>query len=228
MASGDAGRAGGTHGGPIDFYFDFSSPYGYFAAHRIDAIAKAHGRAVEWRPILLGLVFEASGGRPLPSIPLKGDYARVDIPRTARFHGIAYRQPSAFPVSGQAACRAFYWLAAQDAAHARRLALALLHAYFVDDRDISSPQVTIDVAVGLGVSAPALAAAMSDAAVKERPRIETRRAIERGVFGSPYFIIDGEPFWGNDRLDQVVRWLSAGPFQAPPAGGAPPPEPLAV
>jgi 2-hydroxychromene-2-carboxylate isomerase len=197
---------------PIDFYFDFSSPYGYFAAHRIDAIAKAHGRTVEWHPILLGLVFEVSGGRPLPTIPMKGDYARVDVPRTARFHGIAYNHPAKFPVSGQAACRAFYWMATQDSARAQRLALALFHAYFADGRDISSPQVTVDVAAEMGIPGPALAAALSDPAVKEVPRSATQQAISRGVFGSPYFIVDGEPFWGNDRLDQVERWLAEGSF----------------
>ncbi len=212
MASGEAGQAGGASAGPVEFFFDFSSPYGYFAAHRIDAIAKAHGRAVQWRPILLGLVFEVSGGRPLPSIPMKGDYARIDVARTARFHGIAWRQPSKFPISGQAACRAFYWLAAQDPQTANRLALALFKAYFADDRDISSPQVTVDVAAEMGIAGPALAEALSDPAVKERPRVETQRAIERGVFGSPYFIVDGEPFWGNDRLDQIERWLADGRF----------------
>jgi 2-hydroxychromene-2-carboxylate isomerase len=64
----------------------------------------------------------------------------------------------------------------------------------------------------MGIAGPALAEALSDPAVKERPRAETQRAIERGVFGSPYFIVDGEPFWGNDRLDQVARWLSDGRF----------------
>lgn len=196
----------------IDFYFDFSSPYGYFAAHRIDALAKAHGRSVQWHPILLGLVFEVSGGRPLPSVPMKGDYARVDVPRTARFHGVAYRPPSKFPVSGQAPSRAFYWLARQDAERARKLALALYHAYFADDRDISSPQVTVDVAAEMGVSGPELTAALADPAIKDLPRAATRTAIDRGVFGSPFFIVDGESFWGNDRLDQIERWLSRGPF----------------
>ena len=197
---------------PIDFYFDFSSPYGYFAAHRIDAVARAHGRTVNWHPILLGLVFEVSGGRPLPSIPMKGDYSRIDVPRTARFHGIAYRQPSKFPVSGQAACRAYYWLLQRDAEQARRLALALFHAFFADDRDISSPQVAVEVAAGMGVPGPELAAALADPAVKDLPRAATHRAIEQGVFGSPYFIVDGEPFWGNDRIDQIERWLEQGRF----------------
>ncbi|MBC7781766.1 MAG: 2-hydroxychromene-2-carboxylate isomerase [Proteobacteria bacterium] len=197
---------------PIDFYFDFSSPYGYFAAHRIGAVAKAHGREVVWHPILLGLVFEVSGGRPLPSVPMKGDYSRVDVPRTARFHGIAYRHPSKFPVSGQAPCRAYYWLAQRDPAFAQRLALALFHAFFADDRDISSPQMTVDVAAEMGVPGPELTLALADPAVKELPRVASRRAIDKGVFGSPYFIVDGEPFWGNDRIEQLDRWLGSGSF----------------
>ncbi len=197
---------------PIEFYFDFSSPYGYFAAHRIGALARAAGREVNWHPILLGLVFEVSGGKPLPSIPLKGDYARIDVPRTARFHGIAYRQPSRFPVSGQAPCRAYYWLAQRDRALASRLALALLDAYFADDRDISSPQITAEVAARLGVPPAELAGALADPAVKDLPRAATQQAIARGVFGSPFFIVDGEPFWGNDRIDQLERWLTQGPF----------------
>ena len=72
--------------------------------------------------------------------------------------------------------------------------------------------MTVDVAVEMGIPGAALAEALSDPAVKERPRAETQRAIERGVFGSPYVIVDGEPFWGNDRLDQVARWLSDGRF----------------
>ena len=59
---------------PIDFYFDFSSPYGYFAANKIDGIASRHAREVTWRPILLGAVFKSSGQQPLTTIPLIGDY----------------------------------------------------------------------------------------------------------------------------------------------------------
>jgi len=197
---------------PLDFYFDFSSPYGYLAAHRIDALAQRHGRAVAWHPILLGLVFEVTGGRPLPSVPMKGDHARIDVARSARFHGVEYRHPSTFPVSGQSACRAFYWAAARDPAHAAELARALLHAYFVDDLDISSPQVTAEVALSVGISGAELASALADPAVKEMPRSATRQAMARGVFGSPFFILDGEPFWGNDRLDQLERWLASGPY----------------
>jgi 2-hydroxychromene-2-carboxylate isomerase len=103
-------------------------------------------------------------------------------------------------------------MATRDREKAQRLALALFHAYFADGRDISSPQVTVEVAAEMGIAGPDLAAALSDPAVKEAPRSATQQAIARGVFGSPYFIVDGEPFWGNDRLDQLERWLASGAF----------------
>ena len=79
---------------PIDFYFDFSSPYGYFAGEKIDALAAKHGRAVTWRPILLGAVFKITGGQPLPTIPMKGSYAAHDLARSARYFKIPFKLPS--------------------------------------------------------------------------------------------------------------------------------------
>jgi 2-hydroxychromene-2-carboxylate isomerase len=197
---------------PLDFYFDFSSPYGYFAATRIDALAEKHGRETVWRPILLGLVFKQTGGQPLPTIPIKGTYALRDIERTARWFGIPYRAPSRFPVSGTAPSRAYYSLEGRDAAAAKRFALAAFHAYFVDDRDISSPEVVADIATSLGLDKESLLADMSSAPIKDRLRGEVDAAIARGVFGSPYVIADGEPFWGSDRLEHLERWLEHGPW----------------
>jgi 2-hydroxychromene-2-carboxylate isomerase len=193
---------------PIDFYFDFSSPYGYFASEKIDDIAARHGRAVTWRPILLGAVFKITGGQPLPTIPMKGSYAAHDLARSARLLKLPFKLPSKFPVATTAAARAFYWVRDRDPALARTLARALYRAYFAEDRDISNPEVTGNVAAKLGVDKGELAQALNDAAVKERLKTEVDAAIERGVFGSPYIVVDGEPFWGSDRLDQVERWLT--------------------
>lgn len=197
---------------PIDFYFDYSSPYGYFGALKIEGLAGKYGRDVNWKPILLGAVFKVTGAQPLPSLPLKGDYARRDIERSARFLGIPIRHPSKFPIASQAPARAFYWLNDLDPALAKRLAVALFHAYFVDDRDISSPQITADVAQTLNLKRDAVLAAINDPVVKERLKNETDAAIKRGVFGSPYVLIGSEPFWGVDRFDQIERWLAQGPF----------------
>jgi 2-hydroxychromene-2-carboxylate isomerase len=194
---------------PIDFYFDFSSPYGYFASTRVDELAARHDRSVTWRPILLGAVFKVTGGQPLPTIPLKGSYTAHDLARTARLLKIPFKMPSRFPVGGTAPSRAYYWVADRDPALARTLARALFHAYFAEDRDISNPEVTGNVAAKLGVDKGELMQALADPGVKERLRIEVDAAIERGVFGSPYIVVDGEPFWGSDRLDQVEKWLQA-------------------
>jgi 2-hydroxychromene-2-carboxylate isomerase len=197
---------------PLDFYFDYSSPYGYFAAMKIDELAARHGRDVNWKPILLGAVFKITGGQPLPTLPLKGVYALRDIERSARFHGIAYHHPTKFPIATQAAARAFYWQHARDPALAKKLAQALYRAYFVDDRDISSPEITADVAASLGPRREDVLAALKDPAVKDQLKNEVDAAIKLGVFGSPYIVVDGEPFWGIDRFDQLERWLARGPF----------------
>lgn len=196
----------------LEFYFDYSSPYGYFAAMKIDDLAAQHGRSVNWKPILLGAVFKVTGAQPLPTLPLKGAYALRDILRSARFHGVAYGQPTKFPVATQAPARAFYWVNDRDAALAKKLAQTLYQAYFVQDCDISSPEITADVAATLGLKRDEVLAALNDAVVKERLKNEVDAAIKLGVFGSPYIVVDGEPFWGIDRFDQLERWLARGPF----------------
>ncbi len=196
----------------IDFYFDFSSPYGYLAATKVDALAARHGRTVAWRPMLLGVAFKTTGGQPLPMVPLKGDYSRHDFIRSARFHGIPYRQPTTFPISGVTPTRAFYWQQGSDPAKAVALAQALLRAYFTEDVNISSVDGVLAVAATLGIDADALTAGINDPAIKDRTRAEVEAAIARGVFGSPFMVVDGEPFWGMDRLDQLERWLKTGGF----------------
>ncbi|MBX3670083.1 MAG: 2-hydroxychromene-2-carboxylate isomerase [Rhodocyclaceae bacterium] len=197
---------------PIDFYFDFTSPYGYIFAQHIDDLAARHGRSTVWHPFLLGMAFKTTGAVALPEIPLKGEYALRDIQRSARFMGVPYRHPTRFPLPTQNAARSFYWLQDHHGALAKPFALACLRALFVEDRDISSPAVVLDVAAAVGVDRAALEQALADPAVKDRLRSETEAAIARGVFGSPFTFIDGEPFWGGDRMPQIERWLATGGF----------------
>jgi 2-hydroxychromene-2-carboxylate isomerase len=195
---------------PIDFYFDFSSPYGYFASHKIDALAAKHGREVKWRPYLLGVAFKTTGGAPLPSIPVKGPYHLRDMLRTAKYLGVSYRHPSVFPIASVAPSRAFYWLDAKDARRAKELAKGLYAAYFLDDVDISSADNVVAVAARIGLNADEVRAGIADQATKDRTRTEVVKAIAIGAFGSPYIVVDGEPFWGSDRLDQIDKWLATG------------------
>ena len=146
---------------PIDFWFDFSSPYGYLMSERIDELAARFGRKVRWHPILLGVVFKATGSAPLTlQHPAKAAYALRDFERSARFLGIPYRRPTRFPLPTQNAARAYYWLHGQDCALARRFAHAVYRALFVDDRDISAPATVLEIAANLGVDRASLDTAL--------------------------------------------------------------------
>lgn len=196
----------------IDFYFDFSSPYGYLASTRINALAERHQRRVTWRPILLGPMFKAAGTAPLVSVPLKGPYSVRDFLRTARLLKIPYTQPASFPIGTQNAARAFYWLTDRDEVKAQRFAQTCYATYFGQGIDISSAEKIADIAATLGEARAEVLAAMADPLIKERLKNEVDAALANGVFGSPFIIVDGEPFWGNDRLDQVDAWLATGGF----------------
>lgn len=195
----------------IDFYFDFSSPYGYLAAEQIEALAARFGRSVNWQPVLLGAIFKATGGSPPLANPVKSAYFYNDLARSARFYGLPYRHPATFPIASQRAARAFYWLNGQDPAAAKQLALALYRAFFVDGRNIGEAEVVLDVAAGLGHDRATLAAALADEGIKAALKNATDAAIAKQVFGSPFFIVDGEGFFGADRLPQLERKLAEQP-----------------
>jgi len=198
---------------PLDFYFDFSSPYGYLMSEKIDAIAARHGRKVHWHPILLGIIFKATGSAPLTlQNPAKAAYSIHDFERSARFMGIPYRHPSRFPLATQNAARAYYWLHGQDCALARQFAHAVYRALFVDDQDISAPETVIEIAEKMGVDRSNLENALQSPEIKARLKDEVDNALKIGVFGSPYVLIDGEAFFGADRLPQIEKWLETGAF----------------
>ncbi len=198
---------------PIDFYFDFSSPYGYLMSEKIDAIAAQYERKVRWHPILLGAIFKTTGSAPLTlQAPLKAAYYTRDFARSARFLGIPYNPPSRFPLPTQIAARAYYWLHGQDCALARQFAHAVYRALFIDDRDISDPETIFEISAKNAIDRSILEPALQSPEIKARLKDEVERAMARGVFGSPTVIIDGETFFGADRLPQIERWLATGGF----------------
>lgn len=195
---------------PIDFYFEFASPYGYLASTQIDAIAARHGRTALWHPIMLGAAFKETGARPLMQTPLKGPYLLHDVPRFAQLLGVPLTLPPVMPMNSLAASRACVWLDEDDPAQAKTLAEALLHAHWGEGRDLSAPEAVAEIAARLGIDRAALLAALADQRIKDLLKQRTQAAIERGVFGSPFIFVDGEPFWGADRLPQVETWLARG------------------
>ncbi|RZI44579.1 2-hydroxychromene-2-carboxylate isomerase [Herbaspirillum sp. HC18] len=193
---------------PLDFYFDFSSPYGYFAATRIEALAAKYGRTVKWHPVLLGAIFKTTGGVPLPMVPLKGEYAFRDFERTARFHDIPYRRPAVFPIATQLAARAMVWIGLHFGdSKAVEFAKAAYAAYFVDGIDITQPEGIGRACEAIGVQLDMVLEATNSQRVKDRLKADVDAAVARGVFGSPFVIADGEPYWGFDRFDQLEAQL---------------------
>jgi 2-hydroxychromene-2-carboxylate isomerase len=198
---------------PIDFYFDFSSPYSYIANEWIDDLAARHGRSVHRHAILLGATFQAAELKSPVSHPIKREYSVRDFARSARFHGLAYQLPGTFPIPTQNAARVFWWLAeTQGSAAAARWTQAGLRAVFTQGLALNDREVLRRLAAAHGIEADTAEAVWNDSVWKARLKRANDEAIATGVFGAPFFVIDGEPFWGNDRRAQMERWLSTGPF----------------
>jgi 2-hydroxychromene-2-carboxylate isomerase len=198
---------------PIDFWFDFSSPYSYIASEWVEALAARHGRTVRWHAMLLGATFQAAELKSPVSYPLKREYSMRDFGRSARFEGVPYTMPEPFPIPTHNAARVFWWLhdtQGPDAAVA--WAHAGLRAYFARGVALNDAAALKRLAADSGFDAQAAEAAWSDAHWKARLKQVNDEAIAAGVFGAPWFVVDGEPFWGNDRKAQIERWLASGPF----------------
>jgi 2-hydroxychromene-2-carboxylate isomerase len=193
----------------IDFYFDFSSPYSYIASEWVEAVAARHGRAVHWHAILLGATFQAAELKSPVSYPIKREYSIRDFARSARFAGLPYAMPARFPIPTQNAARIFWWLHdTRSPEQAVAWAHAGLRAYFTRGVDLSDAASLRALVAQSGLDAAAAEPAWADPIWKDRLKRENDAAIAAGVFGAPFFIVDGEPFWGNDRRAQIEQWLS--------------------
>ncbi|MES2979094.1 MAG: 2-hydroxychromene-2-carboxylate isomerase [Pseudomonadota bacterium] len=198
----------------MDFYFDFASPYGYFASEKIEALAARYGRVIRWRPILLFAVLRAHGLAGPMEHPLKRAYMLADFERSAKFLGVQYRAPASFPIVTQHAARAFYLIEQAAPDLAVPFAHAVLRAYWRESRDIASPAavaaIVSDMTPALGAAEDVLAQLQGDVA-KGLLTEAINRAVAAGVFGSPFFMLDGEPFFGADRLPQLEVRMAGSP-----------------
>jgi 2-hydroxychromene-2-carboxylate isomerase len=198
---------------PIGFYFDFSSPYSYIASEWIEALAARHGRTVQWHAMLLGATFQVTEIRSPVSYPLKREYSMRDFERSARFAGVPLKMPEKFPIATQNAARIFWWL--QDTEGGERAVTWARHglrALFARGVDLSDNAALRVLCSEFGLDPAQAEAAWNDPQRKLRLKAANDAAIAAGVFGAPFFVVDGEPFWGNDRRPQIERWLEKGPF----------------
>jgi 2-hydroxychromene-2-carboxylate isomerase len=198
---------------PIDFYFDFSSPYSYIANEWIDALAARHARTVRRHAILLGVAFQAAELKSPVSHPIKRDYSLRDFARSARLEGVPFQMPQPFPIPTQNAARVYWWLQEdRGPVEAAQWTRSAFRAFFVRGVPLNEPAALKALAEESGLDPEAAEAAWNDPAWKQRLKLANEQAIAAGVFGAPFFIVDGEPFWGNDRRPQIERVLEHGPF----------------
>jgi 2-hydroxychromene-2-carboxylate isomerase len=193
----------------IEFWFEFASTYSYPAAMRVDDVARRHGVTVVWRPFLLGPIFQRQGwsDSPFNLYPDKGRYMWRDLERLCAGQQLPFQRPTVFPRNGLLAARIV--CVADDAHWGAAFARRVYTANFAADRDIADPAVLLSCLDGLVSDPAAVIAAAADPAVKDRLRRNTERAIGRGLFGAPTFVVGDEIFWGNDRLEAALDWARA-------------------
>jgi 2-hydroxychromene-2-carboxylate isomerase len=189
----------------IDYFFSLASPWAYLAGDRLERIAAARGAAVTYRPFAIGKVFEATGGVPLPKRhPARQAYRLQELARWRDGLGMPLTlHPAHWPPKNDDAAVALC-AAAAAGRDPGPLAQALLRAVWAEERDIADA-ATIDAILAAGGVDPA---ALDRAAGAAAYAAHTEKAIRRGVFGSPFYVVGDEMFWGQDRLDLLDRHLA--------------------
>jgi 2-hydroxychromene-2-carboxylate isomerase len=193
----------------IEFWFEFASTYSYPAAMRVEEVAKRNDCVVVWRPFLLGPIFRAQGWNdsPFNIYPAKGRYMWRDLERICGELAISFKRPTVFPQNGLLAARVA--TVGDGAAWLPSFIRNVYTANFARDLDISQPDVVRACLDDLLPDPDVVLASASSDSVKDRLRQTTDRAIALGVFGAPTFVVGEEVFWGNDRLENALRWAHA-------------------
>jgi 2-hydroxychromene-2-carboxylate isomerase len=191
----------------IECFFDCSSPWTWLAFHKLRPLAAELGETVDWKPVLVGGIFNAVNPSVYESrergVPAKQAYLRKDLMDWARHEGLDIRfPPGVFPVNSVKAMRACCWL--KPLGLLEPFADAVFRAYWTDDRDIAQDAVLADIAAALGIDAAAMLVAIATPGVKAQLKAHTDEAIARGAFGSPTIFVGGDDmYFGNDRLPLV-------------------------
>ncbi len=195
-------------GKTIDYYLSLVSPWTYLGSKRLKEIADAKGATIRVKPMSLAQVFPETGGLPLPKrAPARQAYRLVELERWSKHLGEPINiHPAHFPADERLA--AYCVMAANDAgADSFALSHAILRAVWVEERNIADEETLKTILSECGLDAEAILSAAKDPAMEERYAAQSREAIEAGVFGSPAYLVEGELFWGQDRLDFLERAL---------------------
>jgi 2-hydroxychromene-2-carboxylate isomerase len=196
----------------LDFWFEFSSTYSYPATMRLGALAAQARVVVRLRPFLLGPIFQAQGWNtsPFNLYPAKGRHMWRDLERICAELKLPFRRPDLFPQSGLLAARvalAGLQQAAGSAVWVEDFCRAVYRVQFAEGRRIDQPETILAILSDLKVDAERILAVAHTTDIKDKLRAQTAEAQRLEIFGSPTFItLDGEMFWGNDRLESAIAW----------------------
>lgn len=190
----------------IEFFFDCSSPWTYLAFHRIQPLAAEFGTPIEWKPILVGGVFNAVNPSVYQSrdnpVAAKIAYTKKDLQDWARHTGLRIKwTPTVFPVNSVKAMRGC--LVAGEKGATVLFARAVFEAYWRDDQDISQDEVLTKICQRVGIDPKFFFTRINDQTIKDQLRANTDELIRRGGFGSPTIFIGDDMYFGNDRLPLV-------------------------
>ncbi|MGB2693390.1 MAG: 2-hydroxychromene-2-carboxylate isomerase [Thermodesulfobacteriota bacterium] len=188
----------------FEFWFDFASTYSYLSVYRIEDIAKKHSIYVEWKPFLLGPIFNNQGWdtSPFNIYKAKGEYMWRDMKRQADKFEVPFKKPSQFPRNGLLAARIA--LAYENESWTGDFIKSVFIANFYDDKDISEEVVISSILNSFGLDADKIITHAITQESKYKLREQTQLAVDKAIFGAPSFIIGKEIFWGNDRLEDAV------------------------
>ena len=188
----------------LEFWFEFASTYSYPVALGIEERAAEAGVALAWRPFLLGPIFAAQGWKdsPFNLYPAKGRYMWRDLERLCAERGLPLKRPSVFPRNGLRAARVA--LLGAEEPWGPEFTRRVYTANFAEDREISDPALLEDLLRGLDLPAAEILERAQSPATKQALRAQTERAGVLGIFGAPSFVVEGELFWGGDRLDAAL------------------------
>lgn len=192
----------------LEFWFDFGSNYSYLAMMRIEALASQAAVPIALKPFLLGPIFKSFGWDSSPFVlqKRKGEYTWRDMQRQCDKYGLPWTKPTTFPRRALLPLRVA--LHAAEQTWVWEFCKLIMHANFVDDREIDDPIVVADILTSLALPAGDLIASAQSDAVKTALRLQSEQAAARGVFGAPTFFVGDEMFWGNDRLDDAVAFAA--------------------
>ena len=195
----------------VDYYVSLMSPWTYLGSARFEALAAKHGATVTIWPVDFGQVFPASGGLPLARrAPQRQAYRMMELKRWRAHLGVPINlEPKFFPGNELPAARCVVAVREKlDGARAIKLAHAVLRGVWEEDKDVGNPETLAAIIAGVGLDATQVMALAETPEIVDRREADTKRAIELGVFGAPSYVIDGEIFWGQDRLEFVDRKLA--------------------